>query len=185
MTVLGIATRQEEQSDLATLRSQLKTDMAALLVPDLASAVLPLGVQLNHIQDAITALVLPAGSLDSIAQQIVTAVVAGIVPKLQQIVTDVVAAVLPPLEAKMSALDDAITQLQTDVANLTTVDQSAVALINGFAAQLAAAVAAAQAAGATATQLQSLTDLHTAITAQDDALAAAVTANTPAPPAGP
>jgi ABC-type transporter Mla MlaB component len=98
------------------------------------------------------------------------------------LVAKIAAAVVAAMEAKMSALDDAITQLQTDVTNLTAVDQSALSLITGFAAQLAAAVAAATAAGATPAQLQSLTDLHTAITAQDDALAAAVAANTPAPP---
>lgn len=79
-------------------------------------------------------------------------------------------------------IDTAIAQLQSDVATLTTVDASAVALISGFSAQLAAAVAAAQSAGATPAELQSLTDLGTAITAQSAALAAAVTAGTaPAP----
>lgn len=85
----------------------------------------------------------------------------------------------------MSALDDAIAQLQADVANLTTVDQSAMALITGFATQLAAAVAAAAAAGASPAQLQSLTDLHTTIVAQDDALAGAVASGTPAAPPPP
>lgn len=77
--------------------------------------------------------------------------------------------------------------LQTSIDNLTaevqqedTVIDGAVTLINGFAAQLAAAVAAAVAAGATPVQLQALTDLGTTITAKTTALAAAVTANTPA-----
>lgn len=88
--------------------------------------------------------------------------------------------------SKMSQMDDAIAKLQADVAALTAVDQSAITLINGFAAQLAAAVAAAQAAGATPAQLQALSDLSAAIEAQDTALQAAVTANTPAaPPASP
>lgn len=82
----------------------------------------------------------------------------------------------------MSALDDSITALQASVATLTSVDQSAITLIQGISAEIAAAVAAAQAAGATPAQLQSLTDLKTAIDAQDTALAAAVAANsTPTP----
>mgnify|MGYP001614089774 CR=1 FL=1 len=85
----------------------------------------------------------------------------------------------------MSALDDKITALQAEVAKNTTVEKSALALIQGFAAQLAAAVQAALAAGATRAQLQSLTDLQTTITANDDELAAAVLANTPAPPVTP
>jgi ABC-type transporter Mla MlaB component len=96
------------------------------------------------------------------------------------LIQKIAAAVVAAMEARMSALDDAIAQLQADVANLTTVDQSAMALITGFATQLAAAVAAAAAAGASPAQLQSLTDLHTAIVAQDDALAGAVASGTPA-----
>ncbi len=42
---------------------------------------------------------------------------------------------------------------------------------------------AALAAGATPTELQSLTDLQTGVDAKATALAAAVAANTPAPPA--
>jgi hypothetical protein len=80
----------------------------------------------------------------------------------------------------MSQVDDDLSELKDDVAELTTVDQSAIALINGIQGQIAAAVAAAQAAGATPAQLQSLSDLHTAISAQKDAMAAAVAANTPA-----
>jgi ABC-type transporter Mla MlaB component len=102
---------------------------------------------------------------------------------VEKIAAAVAAILIPAMEAKMSALDDAITQLQSDVANLTTVDQSAMALITGFATQLAAAVAAAAAAGASPAQLQSLTDLHTAIVAQDTSLAAAVAAGTPPVPA--
>ncbi len=96
---------------------------------------------------------------------------------------DTIIAKLDAMETKMAALDDAIVALQGDVATLTTVDASAVALIQGFAAQLAAAIAAAQAAGATPAQLQSLTDLHTGIVANDQALAAAVAAGLVAPSA--
>lgn len=85
----------------------------------------------------------------------------------------------------MSVLDDKIAALQTEVANNTTVEKSALALIQGFKAQLDAAVQAALAAGASATQLQGLTDLQTALAANDSELAAAVAANTPpVPPAG-
>lgn len=87
---------------------------------------------------------------------------------------------LHELGEKMSVTDDKITQLQSDVTAEDTVIDSAVALINGFAAQLAAAVAAAQAAGATPAQLQSLTDLSTTIEAKTTALSQAVVANTPA-----
>lgn len=84
---------------------------------------------------------------------------------------------------QMSQMDDNIVALQASVANLVTVDQSAIALIQGFGAQVQAAVDAALAAGATPAQLQAMTDLKTAIDDQDTALAAAVAANTPTPPA--
>jgi hypothetical protein len=84
---------------------------------------------------------------------------------------------------EMEALDDKIASLTSQVASNTTVIGSATTLINGFAAQLAAAVSAAQAAGATPAQLQSLTDLQTTIAANDTALATAIAANTPAAPA--
>jgi hypothetical protein len=93
--------------------------------------------------------------------------------------------ILERIKKMSDALDAKIAELQSDVASLTTVDGSAVALINGFAAQLAAAVAAAQAAGATPAQLQSLEDLNTAITSQTTALGAAVAANTAPAPAAP
>lgn len=83
----------------------------------------------------------------------------------------------------MSALDDKIAALQAEVARNTTVEKSALVLIQGFGAQLTAAVNAALAAGATPAELQSLTDLATTITANDDELSAAVAANTPATPA--
>ncbi len=92
---------------------------------------------------------------------------------------------LDRMEAKMTAMDDNITALQADVAADTTAVASAITLIDGFAAQLAAAIAAAQAAGGTPAQLQALTDLHTAVTANTAGLSAAVAANTPPPPAGP
>ena len=80
-------------------------------------------------------------------------------------------------------LDDSIKDLTNKVSAETTVDASAVAALTGIAKLLADALAAAAAAGATPVQLQSLTDLSTTMTANRDALAAAVTANTP-PAAG-
>jgi len=79
----------------------------------------------------------------------------------------------------MAAIDDNITKLQADVSAENTVIDSAVALINGFASQLAAAVSAAQSAGATPAQLQSLTDLSTSIESKTQALATAVASGTP------
>lgn len=84
----------------------------------------------------------------------------------------------------MAALDDQITALTKEVANNTTVEASALTLISGLKAQLAAALAAAAAAGATPAQLASLTSLQTSLAANDTALAAAVGANT-IPPVGP
>lgn len=80
-----------------------------------------------------------------------------------------------------------ITALQAAVAQETSVNQSAVTLISGFSAQLAAAVAAAEAAGATSDQLTALNQLSQTVTTNSTALAAAVAANTtPAPaPAAP
>lgn len=72
----------------------------------------------------------------------------------------------------MSAELDALT---AEVAAVTTVEQSAIALINGLAAQLAAA-------GTDPAKLQAL---HDSLAASSTALAAAVAANTPADPPAP
>lgn len=69
----------------------------------------------------------------------------------------------------MSALSD----LQVAVANEDTVIASAITLINGFAAQLAAA----------GTDAAALAALQADVTARASALAAAVASNTPAAPA--
>lgn len=87
--------------------------------------------------------------------------------------------------AMSATLADQIQALQADVTAENTVIDSAVALINGFAAQLAAAIAAATAAGATAEQLQALADLGTSINDRSAGLSAAVAANTPAAPPAP
>lgn len=69
----------------------------------------------------------------------------------------------------MSALDD----LTTQVAANTTVEGSAITLIQGLAAQLAAA----------GTDPTKLAALQSQLKTSADALAAAITANTPAAPA--
>ena len=84
----------------------------------------------------------------------------------------------------MSQLDTAIAALTAQVAAETTVEQSAVTLINGIPALIASAVATATAAGATPVQLAAITALGTSIQTSSTSLASAVTANTqPAPPA--
>lgn len=67
--------------------------------------------------------------------------------------------------------------LDAEVARLTDVDASAIALLNGIAQRVADAVAADNLADNTRTA-----QLSAELTAQTDALAAAVTANTPPPP---
>jgi hypothetical protein len=80
-------------------------------------------------------------------------------------------------------LQTSIDAMTAEVARQTTVNASALALINGFSARLQAAIDAATAAGATPTQTAALSALQSTLTTNDDALAAAVAANTPA--AGP
>ena len=63
----------------------------------------------------------------------------------------------------MSAVDDAVAALQADDATLKTKLDTLSAAVTGFAAQLAAALAAAANAGATPAQLQALTDLHASL----------------------
>ena len=69
----------------------------------------------------------------------------------------------------------ALTDLQAQVAQNTSVEASAVQLIQGIAQQLATAIA-----GGDTAQLQALT---ASLSSSAAALAAAVTANTPAAPA--
>ena len=67
-------------------------------------------------------------------------------------------------------------QLTEQVTNTKGVEESAVVFINGLQARIDAAVAAALENGATAEQLQPVSDLSTAMEAQTDALAAAIAA---------
>lgn len=75
-----------------------------------------------------------------------------------------------------------LTDLIAEVTRAETVEDSAVALVNGIPAMIQTAVDAALLNGATAAELQPLTQLAADLKAKDDALAAAVTANTPAAP---
>jgi len=70
-----------------------------------------------------------------------------------------------------------IGQLTSQVQNTIGVEQSAAALINGFQARLDEAVSKALENGATADELQPLSDLSTEMQSNTDALAAAVAAN--------
>jgi hypothetical protein len=79
----------------------------------------------------------------------------------------------------MSAVSDAITKLQGDVSEITTVVDSTEALLAGLKAALDKAIADAASAGATPAELQSLADLSAAIQQQKGELAAANAANTP------
>jgi len=82
--------------------------------------------------------------------------------------------------ATANSLDAQITALAQDVANETAADQSAITLIKGIPGLIAAAIAKAQAAGATPAQLQAISDLGQALTSNASQLGAAVVANTPA-----
>lgn len=84
-----------------------------------------------------------------------------------------------------SELDTGLAALTAQVQANTDVVQSAVTLVQGFAAQIEAAVQAALAAGASPEELKAVTDAVAAIKADDDALAAAVAANTQPPPPPP
>lgn len=72
------------------------------------------------------------------------------------------------IERKQISMAGELDSLTSEVTNETTVEKSALALINGFAAKLAAA-------GTDPAKLQAL---HDSLKANDDELAAAVAANT-------
>lgn len=75
----------------------------------------------------------------------------------------------------MASLDD----LKAQVAAQTTVVQSIVALVSGISQQLQTAINNLNQAGANTTEIQ---DISNALQANTQALAAAVTANTPVAP---
>ena len=80
----------------------------------------------------------------------------------------------------VKSMSTQLTALQAQVAQNTSVEQSAATLINGLASQLAAAIAA-QNNGDTA----ALPALQSELASSATALAAAITANTPAAPPAP
>ena len=71
--------------------------------------------------------------------------------------------------------------LQAEVAKVVSVEQSAVTLLGGLKAQLDAAIATSITAG----NPTALNQLSADLTAQTDALTAAITANTPVAPKAP
>jgi hypothetical protein len=73
-------------------------------------------------------------------------------------------------------------QLTDQVAATTTVDASAVQFINGIQALIDSAIAQALDNGATAEQLQPISDASNAMKTESDALAAAILAHTPQAP---
>lgn len=79
----------------------------------------------------------------------------------------------------LADLGPMIAQVSAD----TDVENSALKLINGMGAAIQAGIDAAIAGGATAASLKPVQDAVDAQKAASDALAAAVAANTPAPPA--
>lgn len=89
------------------------------------------------------------------------------------------------LMATITNVQTAVDELTQDVADETTVVDSAIVFINGVPALIAAAVAAAQSAGATPEQLQAFTDLTTTMKAKSAALQAALTTNVPTPATAP
>jgi len=86
---------------------------------------------------------------------------------------DLILSKLSTLEQMLMTTDEAIAALAAKVAEQSTVVESAVTLINGLAAQLTAAAD-------DPAQIMAIVD---SLTAQSGALAGAVEANTPPPPA--
>lgn len=76
----------------------------------------------------------------------------------------------------------ALADLIAQVTRVNAVIPSAVALINGIQAKIDAAVAAALANGATSEELAPVSALSAQLSQEDDDLAAALAANTPAAP---
>lgn len=86
-------------------------------------------------------------------------------------------AAITRIDTTMTALSDAVAALTAEVTAETTVEQSAIALLNGIPALITNAINAANGdAAAAVTNVQAAVD---SITASSGALASAVTANTP------
>lgn len=82
-------------------------------------------------------------------------------------------------ERQMATVQEAMDALTAEVARNTSVDESAVLLMNGLADQLAALLAA----GDPAALVAGIEGIVAKLKTDNDALAAAVVANTPAAPA--
>lgn len=93
---------------------------------------------------------------------------------------------LGPILERLTTMDqriqDGLDDLSSKVEANTSVEQSAVALLNGLSAQVAAAIEAAKNAGASDAQVQAFSDLRASLDTSTQDLAAAVAANTPASP---
>ena len=95
------------------------------------------------------------------------------------------AGVIVPPAPKGMPVNPVLQQLADQVAATTNVMQSAVTLINGIGQRVQDAVDQALANGETADQLKPVTDEIAALNQSSQQLAAAVQANTPAPPPSP
>jgi hypothetical protein len=91
-----------------------------------------------------------------------------------------VLAAIQRVEDKMSELLDRMTSVETAVTAETTVEQSAITLMQGLTATIADLRTQLQSSGDVATAVQHLKDLEATITARKQALADAIVANTPA-----
>jgi hypothetical protein len=100
-------------------------------------------------------------------------------PNVERLLTTLLTKV-DHMNTAVDSLDSEITALQADVTAQTTVNASAVALLEGIPGLIQTAVTAALAAGATPAQLASVKAVGDSIITNSAALAAAVTANTPA-----
>lgn len=78
------------------------------------------------------------------------------------------------MTSKFATTAEALSALQTDVANQSTVIDGAVTLISGIPALITGAVQKAIASGADPSQLQAFSDLNDTLTAKTAALANAV-----------
>jgi len=132
-----------------------------------------------------TCLKLESPALDSIAVSLSSgakALASGLSVLLDcRVLLNQIASNQEKLMSLQTSLDAQTADLATKVGAETTVVASAAALIGGFGALLQAAIDKATAAGATPAQLASLNTLGDTIDANNQALAAAVAANTAAP----
>ncbi len=100
-------------------------------------------------------------------------------PRLDQVLS-VLRTLQLEIRTMSATMQTAIDALTAQVAAETTVNDSAIALINGFAARLQAAIDAATAAGASPVQTAALDALAASVQTNTNQLSDAVSANTPA-----